>query len=53
MACVRCGYAIHVDIAHRMAVSAFPDTATVVEINALDNLMPLCPNHHWEHDHLP
>jgi predicted restriction endonuclease len=23
----------------------------VSEINQLENLLLLCPNHHWEHDH--
>jgi hypothetical protein len=49
--CVVCGYALHVDIAHRHPVRDFPDTAKMKEINALDNLAPLCPTHHWEHDH--
>jgi hypothetical protein len=51
LACQVCGYAIHVNIAHIRAVSAFPDAATIAEINNLDNLAALCPNHHWEVDH--
>ena len=51
MQCAFCKYDRHVDIAHLRPVSSFPDSATIVEINALSNLIPLCPNHHWEHDH--
>jgi hypothetical protein len=51
-ACVHCMYDKHVDIAHRKAVNEFPETTLIREINDLANLMPLCPNHHWEHDHL-
>jgi len=38
-------------VAHRKDVSAFPDTATISEINDLANLVGLCPTHHWEFDH--
>ena len=49
-ACIFCGYATHVEVAHRRAVADFPDTATLTEINASTNLIALCPNHHWELD---
>ena len=49
--CVACGYSLHVNIAHRRPVSAFPDTALISEINHISNLVALCPNHHWEFDH--
>ena len=49
--CFVCKYATHVDIAHRRAVSDFPETTTMKEINDISNLVPLCPNHHWELDH--
>lgn len=48
--CAVCGYDSHVQIAHIRPVSEFPNEAKVSEINALDNLAPLCPNHHWEFD---
>jgi predicted restriction endonuclease len=51
MACAICGYNQHVEAAHRRPVSDFPDEATVSEINEPANLVYLCPNHHWEHDH--
>lgn len=48
--CAVCGYDNHVEVAHIKAVSSFPDTATIKEINAPDNVIGLCPNHHWEFD---
>ncbi len=50
-ACVVCGYRLHVEVAHRKAVSTFPGDSTLAEINHVDNLVALCPNHHWELDH--
>ena len=49
--CHICGYDKHVEVAHIKAVSEFEDTATVNEINSVNNLVGLCPNHHWEYDH--
>jgi predicted restriction endonuclease len=49
--CSVCGYSLYVEIAHKKAVSDFSDDATIQDINSLDNLMALCPNHHWEFDH--
>lgn len=49
--CVKCGYSKHVEIAHIKAVSYFGNSATIAEINSIDNLVALCPNHHWEYDH--
>lgn len=48
--CEICGYTNHVEVAHIKPVSEFPKTATIKEINSLDNLIGLCPNHHWEYD---
>lgn len=49
--CAICGYDKHIEIAHIKAVSDFDDDVTIEEINSLDNLIALCPNHHWEYDH--
>jgi len=49
-ACVVCGYDKHYDVAHITPVAQFSDTATISEINHIDNLIALCPNHHWEFD---
>ena len=45
-----CGYDKHVEIAHIKAVSDFDDSSLISEINHPDNLIGLCPNHHWEYD---
>ena len=49
--CAICGYKHHIDVAHIKAVSDFDDNATLREINDINNLIGLCPNHHWEYDH--
>jgi endogenous inhibitor of DNA gyrase (YacG/DUF329 family) len=49
--CFNCGYSKHVEVCHIQAVMSFPDSATLKEINAPDNLVGLCPNCHWEFDH--
>ena len=28
----------------------FPDETKVLEINSIENLIALCPTHHWEFD---
>lgn len=48
--CEVCGYTRHVEVCHRRGVAQFPDDALIVEINHIDNLVALCPTHHWEHD---
>ena len=49
--CSICGYDKHVHIAHIKAISSFPKSSKMKEVNALSNLVALCPNHHWEFDH--
>ena len=48
--CAICGYNKHIEIAHIKAVSEFDDNSTINEINDPNNLIGLCPNHHWEYD---
>ena len=48
--CAVCRYSHHVEVAHRNPVSKFQETALIGEINHIDNLVGLCPNHHWEYD---
>ena len=48
--CIICDYNIYVEVCHLRAVRDFPDSATVGEINSLDNLVCLCPTHHKELD---
>lgn len=50
LSCAICGYSKHVEIAHIKAVSLFAPQTPITEINALENLIPLCRNHHWELD---
>lgn len=48
--CKNCGYTKHVELCHIRAVSDFPDSATLGEVNSIENNIPLCPNCHWELD---
>lgn len=49
--CDICGYTRHFEICHKKSVSDFHDDANVRdEINHIDNLVALCPTHHWELD---
>lgn len=52
LVCFVCGYstALVVEIAHKRAVADFPGSATLEEINAIENLVALCPTHHAEFD---
>ena len=51
--CAKCGYNHHVELSHIKAVSSFPDTTLLSEVNNLNNIIQLCPNCHWEFDNLP
>jgi len=51
--CASCGYDKHVELAHIKALSSFPDSALLGEVNSEDNIIQLCPNCHWEFDNLP
>ncbi len=48
--CMLCGYDKHVQACHIKPVSEFDENCTVAEVNALENLILLCPNCHWEFD---
>lgn len=50
--CVRCGYDKHIEIAHIHPISEFPEHTLISVINDPSNLIALCPNCHWEFDHL-
>ena len=45
-----CGYSKHYEVAHIKAVADFDDNDLISEINSENNLIALCPNHHWEYD---
>ena len=49
--CIVCGYDKTYEVAHIKAVSDFDDDVLISEINNINNLIALCPNHHWEFDH--
>jgi len=49
--CYVCEYDTHVNVSHIKAVSEFSDEVLIAEINSVENLLALCPNHHWEFDH--
>jgi len=48
--CKICGYNKYIDVCHIKDVKDFNDEALIVEINDIDNLVALCPNHHVELD---
>lgn len=48
--CHNCGYNKHVELCHIKALSSFPPTAKINEVNASENIIQLCPNCHWEFD---
>lgn len=50
MPCAFCGYEKHVELAHVEPIAAFPDGARLRDVNASSNVIPLCPNCHWEFD---
>ena len=49
--CAACGYSKHVQCCHKKAISSFPPETLIGVVNALSNLVWLCPNCHWEFDH--
>jgi predicted nucleic acid-binding Zn ribbon protein len=44
--CKVCNFDVIVEVCHIKSIASFPNDALVKEINALDNLVYLCPNHH-------
>ena len=48
LACEECGYDTHVVIHHKKPIGEHSDDTPIAEINSMENLMCLCPNHHWE-----
>lgn len=49
--CSKCPYDKHVEVAHIKPIKDFPLDTPISVVNAWDNLIILCPNCHWEHDH--
>jgi len=50
--CRLCGYDKHFEVAHIKPISEFPEDTLLTVVNDPTNLMPLCPNCHWEFDNL-
>jgi hypothetical protein len=48
--CIVCGYDKHYEVCHIKSIASFENTATMMEVHFLDNMIALCPNHHWEFD---
>ena len=48
--CANCGYSKHVELHHIKGISTFSDDTPISVINNYNNLIPLCPNCHWEAD---
>jgi hypothetical protein len=48
--CKVCGYERHIEVCHIKPVSEFNGETLITDINKLNNLIALCPNHHWEFD---
>lgn len=48
--CLICGYDKHTELCHIKPVSLFDADAKLGDINDPKNLIPLCPNCHWEFD---
>lgn len=48
--CHVCNYSRHFEVCHIKDVSSFDDSALILEINDINNLVALCPTHHWEFD---
>lgn len=44
--CEICGFNIYVEVCHKKEIYTFPENALMGEVNSLDNLIYLCPNHH-------
>ena len=50
--CEKCEYDKHVELCHIKPISLFDKSNTIAEVNGRDNVLFLCPNCHWEQDHL-
>lgn len=48
--CFYCGYKKHVNICHKRDIADFHEDTLIKEINSIENLVALCPTHHWEFD---
>lgn len=49
-ACKVCGYTNYVEVCHIKSIADFSSESLIKEVNDINNLTYLCPNHHWELD---
>ena len=49
--CPLCNYKNHVELSHIKDISKFDKNTKLKIVNHPDNLIFLCPNHHWDLDH--
>ena len=49
--CPYCSYKNHVQLCHIKDIGKFNKNTKLNVVNALSNLIYLCPNHHWDLDH--
>ena len=49
--CAVCGYKKHFHICHIKDIAKFSLGTLISTINDINNLVALCPTHHWELDH--
>ncbi len=50
LSCFNCGYSKHKELCHIKPISEFSNDSLLSEINCEYNVLPLCPNCHWEFD---
>lgn len=48
--CKACGYNKYVELCHIKGIATFNKNTKLSVVNHLDNLVYLCPTHHWELD---
>lgn len=48
--CAICNYSKYVELAHIKSLKNLPDSVTIFQANAKENVIQLCPNCHWELD---
>ncbi len=49
--CPNCGYKKHLELAHIINIADFHEETKLKVIHAESNMVPLCPNCHWEFDY--
>jgi len=48
--CFVCKYNKHIEICHIKPISSYDPNTKLSIVNDINNLIALCPNHHWELD---